>query len=305
MGVCPASHTKTITRLTIEENRRTIFQQRKRLGEMVKNERIAVITGGGRGIGAAAGLKFLEDGFHVYFTDVNSQRVQEFVSSLKSYSDHAHSLEVDVTSDISVDHALQAVGEEYGHIDVLINNAGITNQTPTEETSTLEWQRMIDVHLSGTFRCSRAAFPYLKAAGGASIVNVSSIAGRMGMPIRASYCAAKAGIEGLTRSLASEWAQYGIRVNAVAPGWVTTDLIQKDLDSGLVSEELLSSRISLNRFGKPEEIGDVLFFLATNTASYITGQVINVDGGLSVDLNPGNVVAYKKDLVSKIADSGA
>lgn len=261
---------------------------------MEQDDKIAVITGGGRGIGAAAGLRFLESGFHVYFADVNVERVEEFVGSLKDYSTHAHPVGIDVTSDAAVDQAMNQVGESHGHINVLINNAGITNQRPTEDTPTVEWQQMIDIHLSGTFRCARSAFPYLKSANGASIINVSSIAGRMGMPIRASYCAAKAGIEGLTRSLASEWAPYGIRVNAVAPGWVMTDLIQKDLESGLVSEEVLSSRISLKRFGRPEEIGDVMFFLATDTSSYMTGQVLNVDGGLSVDLNPGNIGGFSE-----------
>jgi len=110
----------------------------------------------------------------------------------------------------------------------------------------------------------------------------------MGMPIRASYCAAKAGIEGFTRSLAAEWAEFGIRVNAVAPGYVMTDLVQKDLESGLVSEATLSTRISMKRLAQPAEIAEVMYFLASNASSYVTGQVVNVDGGLSIDLNPGS-----------------
>jgi NAD(P)-dependent dehydrogenase (short-subunit alcohol dehydrogenase family) len=258
---------------------------------MVQDEKVAIITGGGRGIGAATGLRFLEAGFHVYFADMNFKRVQELIASHKDETGRAHPLEIEVTSDMSVDRAINYVGEKHGHIDVLINNAGITNQKSTQDIPTAEWQQMIDIHLGGTFRCSRAAFPYLKAANGASIINVSSIAGRMGMPIRASYCAAKAGIEGLTRSLATEWAEYGIRVNAVAPGWVMTELIQKDLENGLVSEAVLSARISLKRFGKPEEISEVIFFLAVDSSSYMTGQVLNVDGGLSIDLNPGSTLA--------------
>ncbi len=261
--------------------------------KMDDKERVAVITGGGRGIGAAAGLRFIKAGFHVYFADLNFIRAQQFVESLKSFQSHAHPLSLDVTSDDSVMEAIDIVGKKHGHINVLINNAGITNQQPTVETSVADWQMMIDTHLTGAFRCSRAAFPFLKGASDASIINVSSIAGAMGMPIRASYCAAKAGLEGLTRSLATEWSKDGIRVNAVAPGWVLTDLIQKDLDSGLVSEELLSSRISLKRLGKPDEIGEVMFFLASNASSYMTGQVLRVDGGLSIDLNPGNVNAVR------------
>ena len=148
---------------------------------------------------------------------------------------------MDVSSDDDVNSVVQAVGERHGRLDVLVNNAGITNQRPTQLIPTSEWNELIDIHLGGTFRCSRAAFPFLRAAGSSAIINVSSIAGQMGMPIRASYCAAKAGIEGFTRSLASEWAEFGIRVNAVAPGYVRTELIQKDLANGLVSEEQLSA----------------------------------------------------------------
>ena len=111
------------------------------------------------------------------------------------------------------------------------------------------------------------------------------------MPIRASYCAAKAGIEGFTRSLATEWAEFGIRVNTVAPGYVMTELIQKDLINGLVSEEVLSGRISMKRLASPDEIAEVMFFLGTKASSYMTGQLLNVDGGLSIDLNPGNTQA--------------
>lgn len=261
---------------------------------MAQDEKVAIITGGGRGIGATTGLRFLKAGFHVYFADMNFDRVQEFVNSLKEDAGRAHALEIEVTSDASVDKAINYIGNKHGHINVLINNAGITNQKPTQDISTGDWQQLIDIHLGGTFRCSRTAFPHLKAANSASIVNVSSIAGRMGMPIRASYCAAKAGIEGFTRSLATEWAEYGIRVNAVAPGWVMTELIQKDLENGLVSEEVLSTRISQKRLGKPEEISEVMFFLATDSSSYMTGQVLNVDGGLSIDLNPGSTVALSK-----------
>jgi NAD(P)-dependent dehydrogenase (short-subunit alcohol dehydrogenase family) len=260
----------------------------------MKQEKIAVITGAGRGIGATAGIRLLQEGFTVYFTDMNLERTQEFVESLDQHKERAFALQIQVTDDESVNTAIRYVGEKHGKIDLLINNAGITNQRPTQDIATADWNLLIDVHLGGTFRCSRAAFPYLKAANGAAIVNVSSIAGRLGMPIRASYCAAKAGLEGFGRSLATEWAEFGIRVNTVAPGYVMTDLIQKDLDNGLVSEEVLSTRISLKRFASQEEIAEVMFFLGTNASSYMTGQVLNVDGGLSIDLNPGNTTALTK-----------
>lgn len=259
-----------------------------------ENRKVAVITGAGRGIGASAGLRLLKEGFVVYFADMNVARAQEFVNSIREGRENAYSLEIQVTSDNSVNAAMTAVGEKHGKVDLLINNAGITNQRPTQDIPTEDWQELIDVHLGGTFRCCRAAFPYLKAAKGAAIVNVSSIAGRLGMPIRASYCAAKAGIEGFGRSLATEWAEFGIRVNTVAPGYVMTELIQKDLKNGLVSEEVLSGRISLRRLANPEEIAEVMLFLGTSASSYMTGQVLSVDGGLSIDLNPGSTAAIAK-----------
>jgi NAD(P)-dependent dehydrogenase (short-subunit alcohol dehydrogenase family) len=262
---------------------------------MNHESKIAVITGAGRGIGASAGVQLLNSGHYVYFTDTVFERAQEFVESLTDFHGKAFALKLEVTNDASIDSAINQVGEKHGHINVLINNAGTTNQQPTQTTPSSEWDELIGIHLGGTFRCSRAAFPYLKAAGRSSIVNVSSIAGRFGMPIRASYCAAKAGIEGFTRSLATEWAEFGIRVNAVAPGWVLTELIKKDLVSGLVSEEKLSTRISMKRLAQPNEIAQVMFFLATEASSYMTGQVLNVDGGLSIDLNPGNPAAVKRE----------
>lgn len=254
---------------------------------MSTSGKVALVTGAGRGIGATMGGRLLEAGFEVHFADANGDRASAHVASLDGYEDRAFSWRMDVSSDDDVNSVVQAVGERHGRLDVLVNNAGITNQRPTQLIPTSEWNELIDIHLGGTFRCSRAAFPFLRAAGSSAIINVSSIAGQMGMPIRASYCAAKAGIEGFTRSLASEWAEFGIRVNAVAPGYVRTELIQKDLANGLVSEEQLSTRISLKRLADPAEIAETMFFLATAASSYITGQVVHVDGGLSIDFNPG------------------
>jgi len=261
---------------------------------MSAGQRVALVTGAGRGIGTAVGARLLSSGFEVHFTDANEDRVKRHAATLGQYGQLAFAWGMDVTSDKDVSSVIDAVGNRYGRIEVLINNAGIINQYPTQDTPTSDWNELIDVHLGGTFRCSRAAFPFLSAAGQSAIVNMSSIAGQMGMPIRASYCAAKAAIEGFTRSLAAEWAEFGIRVNAVAPGYVMTELIQRDLANGLVSKEQLETRISMKRLADPAEIAESMFFLATEASSYITGQVLHVDGGLSIDFNPGNtkVIAH-------------
>lgn len=254
---------------------------------MSNPQRVALVTGAGRGIGASIGELLIERGYCVFFTDVVGERADEYVASL-NLPGKAFSLQMDVTSDESVANAVKAAGALHDRLDVLVNCAGTTNQQPTHLVTTEAWNTLIDIHLGGTFRCSREAFPYLVKANGSAIVNISSIAGSFGMPIRASYCAAKAGIEGFTRSLASEWAEHNIRVNAVAPAWIMTDLIKKDLDRGLVQVDVLSTRISMKRMGEPHEVAETVCFLATEASSYITGQVIHVDGGLSIDLNPGN-----------------
>jgi len=261
---------------------------------MNANQRVALVTGAGRGIGATVGVRLLRSGFEVHFTDANEDRAKACVATLGEYHELAFAWGMDVTSDRDVGSVIDAVGTRHGRIEVLVNNAGTINQCPTQHIPTSEWNELIDVHLGGTFRCSRAAFPFLSAAGRSAIVNVSSIAGQMGMPIRASYCAAKAAIEGFTRSLAAEWAGFGIRVNAVAPGYVMTELIQKDLANGLVSKDQLETRISMKRLADPSEIAESVYFLATEASSYITGQILHVDGGLSIDFDPGNTKAIAR-----------
>jgi NAD(P)-dependent dehydrogenase (short-subunit alcohol dehydrogenase family) len=246
-------------------------------------QQVALIIGGASGIGAACASKMVEDGWAVAIGDISIDN-----SLLTTKADDVQlRMRVDVADTLSIVAALESVAAKFGRLDSVINTAGFTDQSPSPLVSDDDWDALIGVHLGGSFKVARESFPYLKSSGG-SIINISSIAGTMGLPYRASYCAAKAGIEGLTRSLAVEWAEYGIRVNAVAPGWVKTALIEKDLASGLVSEAELSGRISLRRFGKVEEVSDLVAFLASDRSSYITGQVLAIDGGLSVDLDPGN-----------------
>lgn len=246
--------------------------------ESEKQTRLALVIGGARGLGLGCARALKNDGWSVVVADKDLSKDQDF---------DFPGFPVDVSSAESVQSMFESVKSAFGPLDAIISTAGFTKQAPTESVSDEDWDNMLSVHLGGSFKVARAGAQFFSEAGGA-IVFFSSIAGAMGLPYRASYCASKAGIEGLTRSLAVEYAEKGIRVNAVAPGWIYTGLIEKDLDSGLVSEPVLRTRISLRRLGSIEEVAPVVSFLCSPGANYITGQTIAVDGGLSIDLDPGD-----------------
>ena len=243
---------------------------------------VVVITGGARGIGGATCDAFGTAGFRVVVADLDGAAASEKAAELIERGTAALGLATDVTSSPSVDAMMAAVMERYGRLDALVNNAGIIDPTPSVEVTDAAWDRMLAVHLDGTFRCSRAAYPAMVASGGGTIVNIASIAAHVGLRGRLSYSAAKAAVEGIARALAVEWAADGIRVNAVAPGYTRTDLYQRAVDAGLVQTDHLMARIPLGRPAEPFELANVILFLSSPASSYITGQSIIVDGGLVV-----------------------
>lgn len=242
-----------------------------------------MITGGAGGIGVVTGRLFLEAGYCVALVDLDTTAAEAAAASIDPGGGRARGYGADVTDRGSVDAMVGAVAGDLGGISVLVNNAGTTHPAPTQEETDEEWDRLLQVHLGGAFRCARAAYPHLSAATGASIVNIASIAARLGMPMRASYCAAKAGVEGLTRALAVEWAPVGIRVNAVGPGYTRTPMMMNSIRQGRADEEQLSATSALGRVGEPEEVAAAVVFLATPAAGYITGQTLFVDGGTTID----------------------
>jgi len=253
---------------------------------MDESGRVALVTGGAGGIGRATCQAFFDAGYEVVLTDLDLDTAVAAAAEIDPSGERVIGLSGDVGSTPAVTAMVDDALARFGRLHALVNVAGVVGPGPSEELEDASWDRLINIHLSGAYRCARAAFPALSASGSGSIVSISSIAGRTGFSFRASYCAAKAGIEGLTRALAVEWAKRGVRVNAVAPGHVRTPMLDYSIEIGSVTEETVrgrTNRIPLGRYAQPEEIAAAILFLSSPAASYITGEVLCVDGAITVN----------------------
>ena len=238
--------------------------------------KVALITGASRGIGRATALALAVEGAKVVVNYASSRTAaDQVVAEVESIGGSAIAVPADVSKADQVDALVNTVMEQWGQIDVLVNNAGITRDTLLLRMKPEDWQAVIDLNLTGVFLCTRAISKIMLKQRSGRIVNITSVAGQMGNPGQANYSAAKAGVIGFTKTVAKELAPRGITVNAVAPGFITTDMTAD------VKAEGILQFIPLGRYGKPEEVAGLIRFLAADSAAaYITGQVMNVDGGM-------------------------
>jgi NAD(P)-dependent dehydrogenase (short-subunit alcohol dehydrogenase family) len=249
------------------------------------NLKTALITGGAKGIGLAISQELINDGWNVVITGRDETAIASAVAVLGSGPGKAVGKIMDVRDRASIDAVFTEIRTEFDSLDSLINCAGVIIRDESEILSEQDWNTVIDTDLSGVFKCSQAAYADLVKSPGATIVNVGSIAGSVGIAGRAGYTAAKAGLEGLTRTLGLEWADRDIRVNAVAPGWTRTEMVAGGIKDGRLSEAALTARIPQQRLAEPSEIAKVVKFLMSADSSYITGQTIVVDGGITINGN--------------------
>ena len=248
---------------------------------MKLKDRVAIVTGGAKGIGKAIALGLVREGAKVAIIDSDRERLEMLKKEMGKEKKQLMVIPCDITKSGEVEENVDQVRREFGRIDILVNNAGIIRRGTIETVSEEDWDRVIEVNLKGTFNCCKAVAGIMKQQGYGKIVNVSSIAGKMGDITSApGYGPSKAGIDALTKTLARQLAQYGVNVNGVAPHAIETEMSAQW--SPERRKEIIAS-IPLGRLGKPEDVAEAVLFLASEEASFITGEILDVNGGALMD----------------------
>lgn len=248
------------------------------MGEL--DGKVAIVTGAAAGIGRATALRLAAEGARLGVADLDEERGAALVAEVEAAGSEAVFVRTDVSDEAQVDELVARTVERFGRLDIGVNNAGIEGETAAIADQTSEtWQRVMAVNATGVFLCMRAQIPHLLAAGGGSIVNISSVAGLQGFAGSTPYVASKHAVIGMTKVAALDYAAAGIRVNAICPGVIATDMITRVLDEHPEMEPMLTGMEPVGRLGRPDEIADAVVWLCSDRSSFVTGHPLVVDGG--------------------------
>jgi len=239
--------------------------------------KVALVTGAAQGIGRGIALLLAQNGADIVISDINLEKAQETAKEIEGAGQRAMAIKVDVVHSEEVERMVQTILERFGHIDILVNNAGIARDKLILRMTEEDWDAVLNVNLKGTFNCTKAVVRHMSKQRSGKIVSIASVVGEMGNVGQANYSASKAGVIGFTKTIAREFAQRGINVNAIAPGYIETPMTDA-LPEKAKGE--LRQLIPMDRLGRIEDVAEAVLFLVSETSSYITGQVLNVNGGI-------------------------
>jgi len=239
--------------------------------------RVALVTGAAQGIGKAVALLLARNGSDIVVSDINLEKAEETANEINSIGRKALAVKVDVANWNDVEQMVEVILEKFAKIDILVNNAGITRDKLILRMTDEDWDAVLNVNLKGTFHCTKAVVRHMAKQRSGKIVNIASVVGEMGNAGQANYSASKAGVIGLTKTIAREFAQRGININAIAPGYIETPMTEALPEK---AKEELKRLIPMERLGKPEDVAEAVLFLVSEESNYITGQVLNVNGGI-------------------------
>ncbi|MBW2561773.1 MAG: 3-oxoacyl-ACP reductase FabG [Deltaproteobacteria bacterium] len=246
---------------------------------MKLKDKVAIVTGASKGIGKAIAEAYAREGASVVLASRSLNVLETNAQEIKQAGGEAMAVSVDIRKVESINDLVKKTVDRYGRLDLLVNNAGITMGGPSEDLAPEDWRMALETDLFGVFFASQAAARIMMPQGGGGIINISSVNGILAAPRRAAYCASKAAVNGLTKVLAIEWADRKIRVNAIAPGYVRTELVQDVIDKGAISLDAILRRTPQGRIGEVEDIAGLAVYMASDESSYMTGSIVNIDGG--------------------------
>jgi NAD(P)-dependent dehydrogenase (short-subunit alcohol dehydrogenase family) len=241
--------------------------------------KVAIVTGGGRGIGKAVALAYAREGADIALVARSAAEIEAAALEVEALGRRALAIQADVANPADVDRMVQRVVSEFGGVQILFNAAGTRAVVPSDQLSVEDWQRVLDINLTGSFLCSQRVFEPMRLGGGGKIIMVGSMQAHSGAPARLAYIASKHGLVGLARGLGVEWAKYNINVNVLSPGYIKTDIIMQLIEQGKLNLEGIEKRTPAGRIGKMEDVTGPAIFLASAESDFMTAQSLVIDGG--------------------------